>query len=216
MGSHRKKAEPAPRNRTLVWLVAAGLVVVALAAFRLLRPSTTSPAPSSGSDTTLASQDDAQIFATYAGSPSCRDCHLEAFNHWTNSHHALAERPLDPALDRQAFDPPRFFHHGSQTSEARLWEGNFQVLAVGVDQARRAFLVERVVGIEPLRQFLVPAAGGRFQVTEVAYDPGRDDWFDIFGEEDRKPGEWGHWTGRGMTWNMMCAGCHNTRVRKNY
>ena len=66
------------------------------------------------------------------------------------------------------------------------------MLAVGVDQARRAFLVERVVGVEPLRQFLVRAAGGRFQVTEIAYDPSRDDWFDIFGEEDRKPGEGGH------------------------
>ena len=29
-------------------------------------------------------------------------------------------------------------------------------------------------------------------------------------------GEWGHWTGRGMTWNFMCASCHNTRLRKNY
>src|SRR5208337_2494752 len=29
-------------------------------------------------------------------------------------------------------------------------------------------------------------------------------------------GEWGHWTGRGMNWNSMCAGCHNTALRKNY
>src|SRR6185295_19970254 len=34
--------------------------------------------------------------------------------------------------------------------------------------------------------------------------------------EDRKPGEWGHWTGRGMNWNAMCAACHNTRLRKHY
>jgi len=38
----------------------------------------------------------------------------------------------------------------------------------------------------------------------------------VYGNEDRKPGEWGHWTGRGMVWNTMCASCHNTRVRKNY
>ena len=50
----------------------------------------------------------------------------------------------------------------------------------------------------------------------LAFDPHRQEWFDIYGNEDRKPGEWGHWTGRGMTWNTMCAGCHNTRVRKNY
>jgi predicted CXXCH cytochrome family protein len=38
----------------------------------------------------------------------------------------------------------------------------------------------------------------------------------VYGDEDRRPGEWGHWTGRGMTWNSMCAACHNTRLRKNY
>src|SRR6185503_5673395 len=72
------------------------------------------------------------------------------------------------------------------------------------------------LGVDPLRQFLIPTAGGRFQVSELAYDPARSNWFDVYGEEDRQPGEWGHWTGRGMTWNVMCAACHNTRVRKNY
>jgi tetratricopeptide (TPR) repeat protein len=62
----------------------------------------------------------------------------------------------------------------------------------------------------------VKAFGGRLQTLELAFDPHKGDWFDIYGTEDRKPGEWGHWTGRGMTWNTMCASCHNTRVRKNY
>src|SRR5262249_35115666 len=58
--------------------------------------------------------------------------------------------------------------------------------------------------------------GGRDQTLEASYDPGRGEWFDVYGDEDRQPGEWGHWTGRGMNWNSMCAGCHNTRLRKHY
>ena len=161
-------------------------------------------------------ESDAAVFAAYAGSQSCRDCHREAFNSWKTSHHALAERAPDPALERAAFDPPRTFKHASQTSEARSTDGRFEIVTPDPGGARAVFPVERVLGVAPLKQFLIPANGGRFQVTELAVDPARGDWFDVFGEENRQPGEWGHWTGRGMTWNVMCAACHNTRVRKNY
>ena len=76
--------------------------------------------------------------------------------------------------------------------------------------------VVRQFGESPLRQFLIPGPRGSFQATELAFDPHRGDWFDVYGAEDRRPGEWGHWSGRGMNWNSMCASCHNTRLRKNY
>ena len=123
-----------------------------------------------------------EIFARFAGSKTCAECHKDAYNKWTNSHHGLAERVLlssDPVAD----------------------------LKVSVN---------RVVGVHPLRQFLVPTNNGRLQATELAFDPVKHEWFNIFGEENRQPGEWGHWTGRGMNWNSMCATCHNTRLRKNY
>jgi predicted CXXCH cytochrome family protein len=88
--------------------------------------------------------------------------------------------------------------------------------AASLDGGKKDFPLERVIGVSPLRQFLAPTHDGRFQVTELAIDPHKGDWFDVFGNEDRKPGEWGHWTGRGMNWNSMCATCHNTRVKKNY
>lgn len=161
-------------------------------------------------------ESDAAAFNKYAGSKSCRACHQQAFIAWTNSHHALAERLTDSSLDRTAFEPPRSFQHGSQTSEARSSGNRFEIVTHGLVQERKAFSVERVIGVAPLRQFLISAPGGRFQVSELAFDPSHGDWFDIFGNEDRQPGEWGQWTGRGMTWNTMCAACHNTRLRKNY
>ena len=34
--------------------------------------------------------------------------------------------------------------------------------------------------------------------------------------DDRTEIDWGHWTGRGMTWNVQCAYCHMTDFRKQY
>jgi predicted CXXCH cytochrome family protein len=75
---------------------------------------------------------------------------------------------------------------------------------------------ELVLGSKPLWQPLVSAPGGRWQPTDAAYDPARHEWFNVFGEDRRQPGEWGHWTGRGMNWNSMCAHCHMTGFQKNY
>lgn len=154
--------------------------------------------------------------SAFGGSRSCQPCHEDAFANWEHSHHALAERLIQTNLDALAFDPPWKIRHGSQTSFARCTAGRFELVTLGTNNRVEPFPVVRVLGVSPLRQFLVPFPGGRYQMTELAFDPRHPDWFDVYGEEDRQPGEWGHWTGRGMTWNQMCAGCHNTGVRKNY
>ncbi len=156
------------------------------------------------------------LYATYGKSPSCKSCHEEAFALWQNSHHARAERLIDPALDGPAFQSHFTIRHGSQVSCARTRDGRFELVTMGPDGKAQAFTPDRALGVSPLWQYIIPFERGRYQLTELAYDPRHPDWFNVYGEEDRKAGEWGHWTGRGMTWNMMCAGCHNTRVRKNY
>ena len=157
-----------------------------------------------------------KVFANYAGSQSCRECHKELHELWSQSNHGNAERPLKPAMDDPAFVPEHGIRHGSQGSTALVKDGVHSVKTLGFDNRVEAYPLARVVGHDPLRQFLVERPGGRFQTLELAFDPHKADWFDVYGDEDRKPGEWGHWTGRGMGWNAMCAGCHNTRLRKNY
>lgn len=155
--------------------------------------------------------------SAYAGSASCRECHAQAYEEWQGSHHGQAERPISRVQDRSAFDPPHSFKHGTQNSDARIApNGRYEIVTMSRQGERQVFAPDRVIGVNPLRQFLVPAPGGRMQVTEVAYDPRSNQWFNIYNEEDRQAGEWGHWTGRGMNWNMMCAFCHNTAVQKNY
>jgi predicted CXXCH cytochrome family protein len=177
-------------------------------------PETTAPTPAPALPPLL--EPEAQVFARYAGSQSCRECHAAQFESWAKSNHGNAERLPNAAMDAVAFSPERTFHHGTQQSSAMEVDGKPAVKTLGFENKIETYPIARVIGHDPLRQYLVECPGGRMQTLEVSYDPKRNEWFDVYGEEDRKPGEWGHWTGRGMTWNSMCAGCHNTRLRKNY
>ena len=207
-----------PRNLLPLVLIAAAVIGVAV----WIMKSKPSPATQAAATPAAAPvsgplmEPEAQAFAGYAGSQSCRECHPAAAADWDKSNHGLAERPLREDMDKAAFDPAHTFKHGTQTSEATVRDGKREVVTLGFDNRREPYAIERVIGNDPLRQYLVKAFGGRLQTLETAYDPHKNEWFDVYGNEDRKPGEWGHWTGRGMTWNTMCATCHNTRLRKNY
>ncbi|MDC3283603.1 cytochrome c3 family protein, partial [Planctomycetota bacterium] len=72
----------------------------------------------------------------------------------------------------------------------------------------------RSLGVEPLVQYLV-MLNGNLQVHQLAQDSETGAWFDVFAD-GRQEGEWGHWTGRGMNWDTMCAVCHNTGVRRSW
>jgi predicted CXXCH cytochrome family protein len=152
----------------------------------------------------------------YAGSASCRQCHRRIHDEWAASHHALAEVPFDAERHGRAFAPERTVRHGTRTSTARVRDGVHEVVTEGEDGAVRPLRPVRVIGVDPLWQPVVAAPGGRYQVMNLAYDPRRDEWFDVHGGEDRRPHEWGYWTNRGMTWNSMCASCHTTDFRKGY
>lgn len=213
---------PSPRTKLgarVIW-IGVGAILVAVAGGILLTRLRTQPTPPSADHPAtlrpFALEAQSAVYASYGGSASCRECHQEAYELWSHSHHGLAERPPAAGRDEAAFNPPRTFHHGTQQTSVRGTNGHYEILATGLSSNQQAFTVERIIGEAPLRQLLVPFPGGRLQATEAAWDPRSREWFDVYGTEDRRPGEWGHWTGRGMNWNSMCATCHNTRLRKNY
>ena len=216
--AEKKEKQGAKPSWSKPILVVTGVLVLinlTLAAVYLVgpkkKPSSASPEATWKDEASTWSQ------SAYAGSASCRECHPQAYEEWQSSHHGLAERPLSPTADRAAFDPPHEFKHGTQVSDARIApNGSYEIITMSRTGERQIFAPQRVIGVNPLEQFLVSAPGGRYQVTEVAYDPRSNQWFNVYGNEDRHAGEWGHWTGRGMNWNMMCAFCHNTDLHKNY
>jgi len=203
-------------RRPPVWILAVLFGLAATAVFFAWRRSASNLAIPPAYSDAVAEESDAEFLARYAGSKICQPCHAAEFDLWKNSHHALAQRPVDPRLDNAAFEPAQTFQHGSQTSTARSAQGRYEVVTLGQGEKVQPYAVVGAIGVDPLRQFLVAAPGGRYQVTEIAFDSVRGDWFNVYGNEDRRPGEWGHWTGRGMNWNYMCAACHNTGLRKNY
>lgn len=213
--SAAKTPNPSPISRVVGVLLLAALAVGALKLMK--RGAQTGAALNSSKSVPLAIlSDEHSVFAEYAGSESCKRCHEEAFAEWQTSNHRLAERPPTAEFDRLAFEPARTIQSGSQPTSVRSEGTNYLMTTGGLARTDEVHSVVRVIGREPLRQFLVGASDGRLQTLEASYDPYINQWFDVFGSENRQPGEWGHWTGRGMNWNSMCASCHNTRVRKNY
>jgi tetratricopeptide (TPR) repeat protein len=165
--------------------------------------------------TSFATEKQAAEFAGYVGPESCKGCHPVEYQRWSQSAHGMAES-LPAAAMQTAFNPPRNIPHGNETVTVCATNGQFEIVTLGADSNRQPFRVERVIGNSPLVQFLTPFPGGRYQVHEASYDPKSNQWFYVYGDDLRNPGEYGHWTGRGMNWNSQCAECHNTRLKKNY
>lgn len=153
--------------------------------------------------------------ATEQKSVTCQACHAEIFAAWSNTDHALANRPVEKNRDQTAFMPARTIEDGKSRFDVS-WTDKGPTMVERDGENRIEHHPEFVLGNLPSHQMLLPAAGGRWQPTDLAWDPAKTEWFNVFGQEGRHRGEWGHWTGRGMNWNSMCAHCHMTGFEKGY
>lgn len=145
----------------------------------------------------------------------CSECHAEEVAAWTGSDHDRAMQRVSPETVRGDFDDISFTHEGIETRFFR--EGDrFLVLTEGLTGARDTFQVKYTFGYEPLQQYLVEFPDGRLQALTVAWDAEKERWFTLYPDERIPPGDFVHWTGRGMTWNHMCASCHSTNLQKNF
>ncbi|HSG06499.1 MAG TPA: multiheme c-type cytochrome, partial [Nitrospiria bacterium] len=154
--------------------------------------------------------------APYQSAEACQSCHPVQYADWLKSHHAAANRPVDPVLDAAPFAQETTLQHGSITSTMRRVDGRIEIVTKDLDGQYVPMQPEAVIGIDPLIQYLVPFPNGRLQSFSLAYDVHSNEWFDIFSGEDRQPHEWGFWGGRGMNWNAQCASCHMTGYDKGY
>jgi len=154
---------------------------------------------------------------TFPPSGDCRACHEEIYKSWSSSHHALANRDVDEKLDADAFGTiQEFTAHGiAYRIEWKDGKPLFTEKREGAS-ATESYIADYVLGHTPLRQYVVPIGNGRFQAAELSFDPIKKEWFNVFGDDRRRPDEWGHWRGRGMNWNAMCAHCHMTGYDKKY
>jgi tetratricopeptide (TPR) repeat protein len=163
-------------------------------------------APSTGSDAEMA---------TFVGREQCIDCHESAYEAWKASDH---DNAMDVATDstvRGDFTDTEFVHDGA-TSRFYRRDEKFFVYTEGPGGEMGEFEITHTFGWEPLQQYLVPFPGGRLQALGIAWDTERNEWFDLYPDQDIPASDWLHWTRNAQNWNGMCAECHSTNLIKGY
>ncbi|MEI6534822.1 MAG: hypothetical protein WCN98_05735, partial [Verrucomicrobiaceae bacterium] len=142
-------------TKTIALSLLSGTLIVTLAWW--LKPDRNyTPVPVANQSVASGTHEpDAAVFSQYAGAASCRDCHAKEFASWAGSNHGMAERAIDPAMDHAAFDPAHSIVHATQKSEARLRDGRCEMITAGLTSPAETHAIDRVIGHDPLRQFLV-------------------------------------------------------------
>ena len=91
----------------------------------------------------------------------------------------------------------------------------------GPDGKLADFEVKYTFGVTPLQQYLIEFPGGRLQSLGVAWDTrheaeGGQRWFHLYPAEKIDHKDPLHWTGLYQNWNLQCAACHSTNLKKGY
>jgi predicted CXXCH cytochrome family protein len=175
------------------------------------------PSPTLAAGSVTAQQ---QPQADYAGAATCRQCHESEFKAWTGSHHQLAMQEANANTVLGDFDDAKFKHYDVESTFFKR-DGKFIVRTDGADGKLADFEISYVFGVWPLQQYLIAFPGGRYQVLGIAWDArtrseGGQRWFHIYPNDKMDHADQLHWTGLYQNWNLECAECHSTNLRKGY
>jgi predicted CXXCH cytochrome family protein len=118
------------------------------------------------------------------------------------------------------FDGVKFKHYGVESTFFKR-DGKFMVRTDGADGKLADFEIKYTFGVWPLQQYLIGFPGGRYQTLGIAWDSrakneGGQRWFHIYPNEKMDHTDQLHWTGLYQNWNLECAACHSTNLRKGY
>lgn len=162
--------------------------------------------------------DDAMANASYVGRETCASCHQQQVELFLGSHH---DKAMDIATEESVlgnFDDQSIEHYGI-TSRLFRDGDRFMVNTEGPDGTMQDFEVKYTFGVEPLQQYMVELDRGRVQVLRISWDTNAKKWFylsppDV--DDKLDPNDPLHWTGVTQNWNVSCAECHSTNLKKNF
>lgn len=146
---------------------------------------------------------------------SCARCHEPQYREWSGSHHDRAMQPASEKTVLADFNDTTFTHFGVTTRFFKRG-GKFFVNTEGPDGKPGDFEIKYTFGVDPLQQYLIEFPGGRLQSLTIAWDAVKERWFSLYPDEKIVPGDSLHWTGRYQNWNLMCAECHTTDLKRGY
>jgi len=158
--------------------------------------------------------------AQYVGSETCAKCHAGETKAWLGSHHQLAMQEASTSAVLGDFENARFKHFGVESRFFKR-DGRYMVRTDGPDGKPADFEIKYTFGVTPLQQYLIEFPGGRFQALSIAWDArpkgeGGQRWFHLYPNEKFDHRDPLHWTGLYQNWNLQCAACHSTNLRKGY
>jgi Flp pilus assembly protein TadD len=157
--------------------------------------------------------------AAFVGGDACASCHRLEATRWRSSMHARAMERPSPHTVKAPFAGETLSLNGV-TSTFSQRDGRYVVRTDGPDGNVRDYDVTYTFGASPLQQYLVAMPSGRLQPLGIAWDarpaPAGQRWYHLNGDTPPKAGDVLHWTSRSQNWNVTCADCHSTNVRKNY
>jgi predicted CXXCH cytochrome family protein len=162
----------------------------------------------------------APVAATYVGAKACTQCHGPQHEAWKGSHHALAMTKAIADTVLGDFNDAEF-KHGNVTSRFFRRDGTFMVRTDGPDGKLADYEIKYTFGWTPLQQYLIEFPGGRLQALGIAWDTrpkaeGGQRWFHLYSDDTIDYNDQLHWTGLYQNWNLQCAACHSTNLKKGY
>jgi len=113
------------------------------------------------------------------------------------------------------------FKYGDIASRFFKRDGKFMVRTDGPDGKPSDYEIKYTFGWTPLQQYLIEFPGGRLQALGVAWDTrpkgeGGQRWFHLYPNDRVDHNDQLHWTGLYQNWNLQCAACHSTNLKKGY
>jgi predicted CXXCH cytochrome family protein len=161
-----------------------------------------------------------QVAATYIGAKTCAQCHGSEHDAWKGSHHALAMREATQDNVLGDFNDAEY-QYGAVISRFFRRDGKYIVRTDGPGGKLADFEIKYTFGWTPLQQYLIEFPGGRLQALGIAWDTrpkeeGGQRWFHLYPDEGIGHDDPLHWTGIYQNWNLQCAACHSTDLKKGY
>jgi predicted CXXCH cytochrome family protein len=156
----------------------------------------------------------------YVGASACKQCHQAEFEAWQGSHHELAMQEANAQTVLGDFNNAKFKHDNVESAFFKR-DGKFMVRTDGPDGKLTDYPITYTFGVTPLQQYLIAFPGGRYQALSIAWDSrskteGGQRWFHLYPKDKMDHTDQLHWTKRYQNWNMECAECHSTNLKKGY
>ncbi|MFZ4701902.1 MAG: tetratricopeptide repeat protein [Candidatus Methylumidiphilus sp.] len=207
------------RNRVLLLSIVmlAGLVIGGVHFTRMPTPvAVISPAPLEGKPEPAMPV----VTKDFVGAATCKQCHQAEFKAWQGSDHDLAMQEANEQTVLGDFNNAKFKHADVESTFFKR-DGKFMVRTDGPDGKLTDYPITYAFGVKPLQQYLIAFPGGRYQALSIAWDSrpkaeGGQRWFHLYPKDKMDHTDQLHWTKRYQNWNMECAECHSTNLKKGY